>query len=117
MPEPNDKEPRCLPGQINNGENMARPDIRNDSDVPGFVPEGVHTRYLVARQEDGWVISFNGEQFGPYKSEREALLFAIDAAQKLGEQGGAAQVLLVDESGEAQPSWTYGLDVYPPKAL
>lgn len=99
------------------GENMARPDIHNDLDAPAFVPAGAHTRYLVARQDDGWVISFNGEQFGPYKSEREALLFAIDAAQKLGEQGGAAQVLLADESGDAQPVWTYGQDVYPPRAL
>jgi len=96
---------------------MARPDIHNDSDAPAFVPEGAHTRYLVARQEDGWVISFNGEQFGPYKSEREALLFAIDAAQKLGEQGGAAQVLLADESGEAKSAWSYGHDVYPQRAL
>jgi hypothetical protein len=96
---------------------MARPDTHNDAIVPVFVPDGAHSRYLVARQEDGWIINFNGEQFGPYKSQREALLFAIDAAQKLGEQDGEACVLLVDESGEAQPTWTYGHDPYPPRAL
>jgi hypothetical protein len=100
---------------INNGENMARPDVHNDATAPAFVPDGPHTRYLVARQEDGWVIKFNGEEYGPYKSEREALLFAIDAAHKLGEQGGEAQVLLADESGDVQPAWTYGQDPYPPR--
>jgi hypothetical protein len=24
---------------------------------------------------------------------------------------------LADESGDAQPAWTYGQDVYPPRAL
>ena len=55
-------------------------DSRGLDGIRAVLPEGAHTRYLVARQEDGWVISFNGEQFGPYKSEREALLFAIDRA-------------------------------------
>jgi hypothetical protein len=94
---------------------MSRPDVHNETTAPAFILDCPQTRYLVARQEDGWVIKFNGEEYGPYKSEREALLFAVDAAHKLGEQGGEAQVLLVDESGEAQPTWTYGQDPYPPR--
>ena len=68
-----------------------------------FVPERPRTRYLVVRQEDVWFIKFDGEEYGPYQSEREAMLFAIDAAHKLGEQGEDTQVLQVDENGEARP--------------
>ena len=62
----------------------------------------------MVRQEDVWFIKFDGEEYGPYQSEREAMLFAIDAAHKLGEQGEDTQVLLVDENGAAQPAWTSG---------
>ncbi len=94
---------------------MARPDVHNDTLAPAFLPGRPHTRYLVVGQNDMWLIKFEGDEYGPYKSEREALLFAIDAAHKLGEQGEDAQVLLIDESGEAQPAWTYGQDAYPPR--
>jgi hypothetical protein len=71
------------------------------------------TRYLVMRQDDGWFITFNGEEFGPYQSEREAMLFAID---KLGETGEDTQVFRVHENGEASPVWSYGRDACPPKS-
>ena len=44
------------------------------------------------------------------------MLFAIDAAHKLGEQGAATQVLCVDENGDAGTAWTYGRDPYPPRS-
>jgi hypothetical protein len=69
----------------------------------------------VSSREDGWFIAFDGEEFGPYKTEREAKLFATDAAQKLHEQGEQTQVLLVEEDGEAQPFWNSGHDPYPPR--
>jgi hypothetical protein len=93
---------------------MPRPHIRDDARVAALVLSASRTRYLVMRQEDVWFITFNGEEFGPYKSEREALLFAIDAAHKLGDNGEETQVLRVDETGEPAPVWTYGLDPYPP---
>ncbi|MFL6796877.1 MAG: DUF2188 domain-containing protein [Xanthobacteraceae bacterium] len=68
----------------------------------------------MTRREDVWFIVFAGEEFGPYNTEREALLFAIDAAYKLGEQGQETQVLVADEIGEARPVWTFGLHPYPP---
>jgi hypothetical protein len=49
-----------------------------------------------------WFIKFDGEEYGPYKTEREAMLFAIDAAHRLGESGEPAQVLSVEESGNAR---------------
>ena len=66
---------------------MPRPQIHDDARVAAFVLGASRTRYLVMRQEDVWFITFNGEEFGPYRSEREAMLFATDAAHKLGELG------------------------------
>lgn len=71
-------------------------------------------RYLVVRQDDAWFIKFEGEEFGPYQSEREAMLFAVDAARQLGEHGEGTVVLRLDETGQATPVWTYGVDTYPP---
>jgi len=97
-----------------NEDIMARPQIHDDARVAAFVLGASRTRYLVMRQEDVWFITFNGEEFGPYQSERQAMLFATDAAQKLGELGEDTQVFRVDENGAAEPVWTYGLDPYPP---
>jgi hypothetical protein len=43
------------------------------------------------------------------------MLFAIDAAKKLGEQGEDTQVGLMGEQGDFQPEWSYGQDPYPPR--
>jgi hypothetical protein len=94
---------------------MTRPRLHEDTPAPAFVPSRARTRYLVVRQNDNWNIMFDGEEYGPYNSEREALLFAIDAAQKLGEQGEDTEVLRLDECGEPQPAWTSGQDPYPPR--
>jgi len=94
---------------------MPRPEIQDATEVPTFVPiEPPRVRYIVARREDVWFIEFNGEEFGPYNSDREAALFAIDAAYKLGETGQQTHVVVMDESGNAVPAWTFGADQYPP---
>jgi hypothetical protein len=89
------------------------PQLHEDTVAPAFVTG--RTRYLVVRQGDVWFIKFEGEEYGPYNTEREAMLFAVDAAQKLGEQGEETEVLRVDENGDAQPAWIYGQDPYPPR--
>ena len=61
-----------------------------------------------------WFIKFDADEYGPYKTEREAMLFAIDAAHRLGENGEQAQVLSMDENGNARATWTHGQDPYPP---
>ncbi len=94
---------------------MPRPLMHDATEAPGFVPAPPRVRYLIVRESDVWFIKFDGEQFGPYKSEREAMLFAVDAAHSLGTQGEPTEVLLVDEAGDLQPVWTYGQDPYPPK--
>ena len=45
------------------------------------------TRYFLVQHDDAWMIKFADEEFGPYKSKSEAMLFAVDAARKLGERG------------------------------
>ena len=72
-------------------------------------------QYFIVQNDDEWMIKFDNEEYGPYKSKSEALLFAIEAAQKLGEHGNAAQVLLMGENDRSQPQWTYGTDPYPPR--
>ncbi len=83
--------------------------------IPAPVRPVSRTRYLVTRREDVWFIGFGGEEFGPYKTEREAKLFAIDAAFKLGEQGEQTEVLVSDEAGAISPVWIYGQHPYPPR--
>ena len=79
------------------------------------IPETAQRRpYFVVRRQDRWFIAFGDEEFGPYQSEREALLFAIDAAHGLGEKGEETQVLQLDERDGTQPVWTSGIDSYPP---
>ncbi len=90
---------------------MARPQLLDPATVQSIVPRKL---YWIERQQDLWFIRFDGSDYGPYKSDREALLFAVDAAKTLGEQGEATQVLLVDATGEVQPAWTFGQDSYPP---
>jgi hypothetical protein len=88
--------------------------MRDHLPLAAIVPGNPRKRYVIVRREDAWFIAFEGEEFGPYQSEREALLFAIDAAHKLGETGEDTQVLRADEVGDTSPVWTFGLDPYPP---
>ena len=87
----------------------------NHARIPAFVRPRPRKRYLVVRREDVWFIMFGGEEFGPYKTEREAKLFAIEAAHKLGEQGGETEVLVSDAAGAVAPVWVHGQHPYPPR--
>jgi hypothetical protein len=93
---------------------MPRPQLHNDTLAPAVVPGHPHTRYIVVRQDDVWFIKFDGDEYGPYKTDREAMLFAIDAAHNLGNSGEDTQVLLMDENGNLLAAWTHGKDPYPP---
>jgi hypothetical protein len=74
-------------------------------------------RYYVVQQNDSWLIKFDDEEYGPYSTQSEAMLFAIDAAQKLGDQGDRkAQVCVMGENGHFRPEWTYGQGPYSPRA-
>jgi uncharacterized protein DUF2188 len=73
------------------------------------------SRYFIVQHDDDWMIKFQDEEFGPYHSKNEALLFAVDAAQKLGKKGEQSEVCLMGENGHFRPEWTYGRDSYPPR--
>ena len=45
------------------------------------------------------------------------MLFAVDAAQKLGEQGENAEVCVMGENGHFRPEWAFGRDSYPPRSV
>jgi hypothetical protein len=87
---------------------MPELDPYTDALTPAVAPCFSYTRYFVVPQDDQWFIKFEGDEFGPYRTEREALLFAIDAAHKLGAQSQPTQVLVADRAGEPQPAWTFG---------
>jgi hypothetical protein len=94
---------------------MPGTDVQNQAPTPAFVPARPRKRYLLVRREDVWFIAFGGEEFGPYVTEREAKLFAIEAAHKLGEKGEESEVLVTDETGAISPVWIYGQHPYPPR--
>lgn len=102
--------------QDETSRSVAPPVGGDDGQTATFTSGAPLRRYVVARQQDGWFIMFEGDEFGPYQSEREALLFAIDAAHKLAAEGERTQVLRIDEGGDATTAWTHGIDPYPPRS-
>jgi hypothetical protein len=65
-------------------------------------------RYFVERltaHSDVWMVRFADEEHGPYKSQSEAVHFAIDAAEKLNKHGEKAQVVVIG------PTWTCDQDI------
>ena len=74
------------------------------------------TEYVVVQHEGSWAISYAGIRHGPYKSKRDAIRFAVDAAYKAGCLGHYAQVLLQKRGKTTRIEWTYGTDPYPPES-
>ena len=74
-----------------------------------------HSRYFIVRNRDAWVIKFNDEEYGPYKTQSEATLFAIDAAKKLGRYGDNAEVCLMGVDGHFRQEWVYGQSADSPR--
>ncbi len=74
-----------------------------------------NSRYFIVQKDDSWLIRYGDEDFGPYATRQEALLFAVDAAQKQGERGTNTEVCLLGENGRFVPQWAYGRDAYPPR--
>lgn len=73
------------------------------------------TQYVVVLQQDEWKISFDGKHYGPYRTQREAIRSAVDAAQKAGVSNpDGAQVLVQGTDHKFRTEWTYGKDPYPP---
>lgn len=67
-------------------------------------------RYFIVHDEvhDEWRINYGNDTYGPYKTQDEAMLFAIDAARKLGTYGENAEVCLMGENGHFHTEWPAG---------
>jgi hypothetical protein len=65
---------------------------------------------------DEWHIKYGNEEYGPYKSRDEAMVFAIDAAKNLGAYGENAEVCLMGENGHFHAEWVAGRDHAPQPA-
>jgi uncharacterized protein DUF2188 len=70
-------------------------------------------RYFITRDNDEWWIKYGDDEFGPYKTQDEAMLFAVDAARKLGNYGESAEVCLMGENGKFHREWMFGRDARP----
>jgi len=81
------------------------------------IPVAPRAEYRVVPNGDAWIIAYDGDEYGPYRSRHEAMFCAVDAAHKLGEQGRDATVRLIDATGRPVAAWTYGEDRYPPVFL
>ena len=72
-------------------------------------------RYFIVHDQiqDEWHIKYGDEEYGPYKTQDEAMVFAIDAAQKLGAYGESAEVCLMGENGHFHAEWVAGATIMP----
>ncbi len=63
------------------------------------------TRYVIVRRADDWFIEYGEEAFGPYRSQDEAMVFAVEAARLRAQDGDAAEVCLMGDNGCLRPEW------------
>lgn len=74
------------------------------------------SQYFVVLLNGEWKIKFGDKHYGPYQTQRAAILAAVDAAHKAGKTGQDAQVLVQGKEGnQFRTEWTYGHDPYPPQ--
>jgi hypothetical protein len=59
----------------------------------------MEARFYVVGDHDAWVVKFEDSEYGPYENRDEAMVIAIDAAQKLGMRGESAHVCVLDDDG------------------
>jgi hypothetical protein len=71
------------------------------------------SRYVIINQDGEWRIRQAGRHFStPFPSKVEALCAAIQLAEKDGEQGQYAEVLVRQEDEHFTIEWVYG-DPWP----
>lgn len=70
-------------------------------------------RYFIVHDRDDWLIKYEGEEYGPYKTQQEAMVFAVEAAQKLEAYGENAEVCLMGDDGHFRQEWVGSRDQAP----
>jgi hypothetical protein len=68
--------------------------------------------YSVILHHGAWMVKLGDMHFGPYKTQKAAILAAIDAAQAADSKGAHVRVQGTDNKFRTE--WTYGHDPYPP---
>jgi hypothetical protein len=63
--------------------------------------------YIVMRRGGEWGIMLAGENYGPYTTERDAVNFAIEAADAARNQGYASRVVTLGSGGHFRTVWTH----------
>jgi hypothetical protein len=73
-------------------------------------------QYVVEPDGAGaWKISYAEKEFGPYRTQGEAISAAVDAAYRAGaENSEGAQVVLHGSDGLFLTEWNYGKDLTLP---
>jgi hypothetical protein len=69
-----------------------------------------NSRCDVVGNDDMWMIQYKDAENGGYNGGREAVLFAIAAAQHLGMRGERAHVCVLDSDGRFQSRRAYDRD-------
>lgn len=72
-------------------------------------------QYFVTHRNGEWKIRAGYRYSTPYPSKADALRAAIDFAERDGQAGRHAEVLVQGDDRLFQPAWTYGRDPYPTK--
>ena len=71
------------------------------------------TRYAVIREDARWRVNLDGVNYGFYDDADAATEVAIATAQKAGEAGHEAQVVVETLPMNFRIAWTYGIDPAP----
>jgi hypothetical protein len=71
------------------------------------------TRYAVIREGSKWRVNLQGVNYGYYDDADAATEVAIATAQKAGESGHEAQVVVETLPMQFRLAWTYGVDPAP----
>jgi hypothetical protein len=75
-----------------------------------------NAQYFVLNHHGEWKIKVGYQFTGPFGSKIHAVFAAIDYAEKDGQAGRDAEVLVQGEDRICRVEWTYGCDPYPNKA-
>jgi hypothetical protein len=70
----------------------------------------LHFRYVVVGQGDRWTIIQGRRRFSEYTSKSQAMVAAIGFAEKDGDSGRDAEVLVRHEDGRFMTEWIFGQD-------
>lgn len=64
-------------------------------------------QYFLVKNQSGWCVKLMGEQYGPYSSQEVAMKAALAAAQKAGEMGHQAEIVVQGTDNKFRTHWTY----------